>query len=244
MQRPNASRRLRPGAIGRRAIDRRVAAGCFLVAAIVMLVTVVFASAPVPETDRRDPAAARDLVALMRAGERGHWIASYDFTRTLENGRALRERMREGRTPALHVVINGSAMTVEHRDRTYECNLLHDRSGCQQATVGTSLPASEVLRIAVAAGAYSVVDRPGETIAGMQARCFRARATGRGGLPGLGVETEQCFAADGVPLRQVVVRAPGVVDEQVATSVRRRVTTGAVDALAKTFAPKPAGTQR
>jgi hypothetical protein len=221
-----------------------VAAGGFAVAAIVVLSAVALARAPLPVVDTRDPAAARDLVTLMRAGERSNWIASYAFTRTLANGRTLRENRREGRSSSLHVLIGGSVMTIEQGDRSYDCNLVADRSGCKESTIGATLPASEVLRVAVSVGAYDVVRRPDVTIAGIRARCFRVLATGRGGLPDLGVETDQCLSSDGISLRQLVVRPPGTVDTEVATEVKRPATTADIDALAASFAPNPVSAQR
>ena len=94
MQRPSAARRLGAGAV-----DRPVATGAFLLMAIVVMCAAAFATAPLPAVVARDPAAARDLVALMRSGERGGWIVTYDFTRTLANGRVLRQRGTEGRDP-------------------------------------------------------------------------------------------------------------------------------------------------
>ena len=220
-----------------RPIDRRVAAGGFSVAAIVMLCAVGFARAPLPAIDVRDPAAARDLVGLMRAGERGRWIASYQYTRTLANGRTLRQLVREGRGESLHVVIAGTTMSIESGDRSFDCNTVGDRAGCTRSPVGKSLPDSEVLRVAVAIGAYDVVRRPDATIAGLRAHCFRVRATGEGGLPDLGVETDQCLSAGGITLRLLVVRPPGTVDDQVATDVQRSATTRQVVNLARSFAP-------
>ena len=226
------------------AVDRRVAGGGFAVAAIVVLSAVASARAPLPAVDIRDPAAARDLVALMRAGERGSWIASYDFTRTLANGRTLRESRREGRTPELHVLIGGSVMTIDQGDRSYDCTLVGERSGCKESIAGATLPPSEVLRVAVSVGAYDVVRRPDTTIAGIRARCFQVLATGHGGLPDLGVETDQCLSASGISLRQTVVRPPGIVDEEVATAVQQSATNADLDALAASFAPNPLNAQR
>ena len=165
MQRPSAARRLRVGAV-----DRRVAVGGLLLAAIALVSTAAAARAPLPEIFVRDPAAARDLVALMRAGERGRWIVRYDFVRTLANGRVLRERASEGRSSSWHVVITGAAMTLERGDRSYACDLVGNRSDCKKIPGGAALPESEVVRVAVAAGAYDVVRQPDATIAGFRAR--------------------------------------------------------------------------
>jgi hypothetical protein len=221
-----------------------VAAGGFLVAAIVVMCTAAFASAPLPAVLARDPAAARDLVALMRSGERGGWIVTYDFTRTLANGRVLRQRATEGRSASWHVAILGTAMTIERGAVTYTCALVGDRSGCSKTADRAALPESEVVRVAVASGSYDVVREPGTTIAGRRARCFRMRATGQGSLPDFGVQTDRCLSDEGMPLRLVVVRPPGNVNEQVATTARNRATPAQVKALAATFAAETAGGQR
>src|SRR6185503_10108220 len=131
--------------------------------------TAAFATAPLPAVRARDPAAARDLVALMRSGERGGWIVTYDFTRTLANGRVLRQRATEGRSASWHVAILGPAMTIERGALTYSCALVGDRSGCSKTADRAALPESEVVRVAVASGSYDVVREPGTTIAGRRA---------------------------------------------------------------------------
>jgi hypothetical protein len=225
VQRPFAARRLGAGAV-----DRRVAIGSFSLAAIGLLCVVTLARAPAPPV--RDPAAARDLVALMRLGERGRWIVEYDFTRTNADGRVLRHGGEEGRSGAWHVVIAGTAMTLEHGRGSSACDLLGARYGCKPTPGGRAVPESTVVRVVVAAGAYDVTGRPDARIAGVRARCFRMRATGRGSLPDFGVETDRCLARDGIPLRLVVVRPPGQVEELLATSIRREATPKQVRGLA------------
>ena len=107
--------------------------------------------------------------------------------------------MSEARNPALHVLLSGTAMTVERGDRSYDCNLVGTRSSCAESTTGSILPASEVLRVAVAAGAYDVSRSPALSIAGERAQCFRVVGVG-GVLPDLGTETDMCLSADGIPL--------------------------------------------
>jgi len=239
VQRPFAARRLGAGAV-----DRRVATGSFLLVAIVMVCTVAFTHAPLPAIVVRDPVAARDLVSLMRAGERSGWIVTYDFNRTLAGGRTLSQRGAEGRSSSWHVVILGTAMTVERGGRTFTCAIVSGRSGCRKTSDRAALPESEVVRVAVATGAYDVVRTPDTTIAGVGARCFRMRATGQGSLPDFGVETDRCFSDEGIPLRVFVVRPPGTINEQVATAVRRRATPAQVKTLAATFGREAAILQR
>ena len=221
-----------------------MAAVGFAIGAVALIGAGAFARAPLPTVDTRDPAAAGDLVALMRAGEHGSWVVNFDFTRTLANGSVLRERASEGRSGRLHVLVSGPSMTIDTGAKSYACAVAAELSGCRQSTVGTTLPASEVLRIAIDAGAYDVVRRPDTTIAGHPARCFRVRATGQGGLPDIGVETDRCFGAGGIPLRISVVRPPGIVDRQIATSVLPHATLHDVEALARSGAAEHATGQR
>ena len=223
------------------AFDRRLAAGLFSLAAIGVLATAGLVSAPALPIPTPDPGAARELVALMRAGEGKSWLITSDFTRTLRNGRRLRQTMQEGRSPQLHVLTAGSAMTIETRTRAYTCTLVETGSACHETTPGLTLPESEVLRVAIAAGAYGVTRQAGATIAGEHARCFRVLATGHGGLPAVGVETDVCLAPDGVTLTDRVVRATGDVDERTARGVRRDVSPADVEQLARGFDPGPVG---
>jgi hypothetical protein len=234
VQRPTAARRLAAAAI-----DRRVAIGGFSLAAIGLLCTVAFARAPrpdvrvaVPAGPAGDRAAARDLVALMRAGERGRWIVRDDFTRRIADGRVLRQPGAEGRSGGWHVVITGTAMTVEHGEESSSCDLVGAEYGCRQDASGRSLPESTVVQVVVDTGSYTVVRRPDTTIAGVRARCFRMRGTGQGSLPDFGAQTDRCLSDDGIPLRLVVVRPPGIVEEHLATAVAAGATTRQVKALA------------
>ena len=212
-----------------------MAAGAFSLAAVALLCTASVARVPTVAPAPPDPRAARELVALMRAGEKGRWIVTYEFARTLAGGRVLRQPMQEGRAERLHVLVSGSSLTLESGPRAYECNRVEDRSECTPSETGRSLPAWAVLRVAVNVGAYGVRRESGETIDGQRATCFRVATTGRGYLPDLGTESDVCLATDGIVLRQRVARPSGDVDERVAQSVRRHVARGAVEALAQKF---------
>jgi hypothetical protein len=216
-----------------------MAAGVFSLGAVVLLGAVGIARAPVPAVER-DPVAARDLIALMRVGEGGSWLARYDFTRTLANGRSLRQPMSEARNASIHVLISGSAMTVERGNREFDCNLLGERVACHESATGRVLPASTVLRVAVSVGAYDVSRGPSATIAGQPAQCFRILGTGRGQLDDIGTETDMCFSASGVPLSQRVVHPTGAIDERVARSVEEPATTRTIEALRRSFGPDAA----
>ncbi len=229
MRAPLVSRRIRAGIV-----DRRVAAGAFSLAAVALLCTASVARPHRAAIEVSDARAARQLVSLMRTGERGNSLVTYDFTRTLHGGRVLRREMQEGRSSTLHVLVSGSSLTLERGSRVYECNLVEDRSQCTPPT-GRSLPAWAVLRIAVNAGAYGVRRTSGETVIGEHSTCYRVRTTGHGYLPDLGTESEVCLANDGIVLRQRVERPAGDRDERVARTVRRNVSAGAVEALAREF---------
>jgi len=244
VQRPSAARRLAAGAV-----DRRVAIGGFSLVAIGLVCVVAFARAPLPAvrahgpvTPANDPAAARELVALMRAGERGRWIVQNDFTRSLTDGRELRQRGEEGRSGGWHVIITGTAMTIEHGEESSSCDLVGAEYGCRKDPGGRVLPESTVVRVVVDSGAYNVERLPDMTIAGVQAHCFRMSATGQGSLPDYGARTDRCLSDDGVPLRLVVVRPTSVVEEHLATSLTLRATTKQVKALA--LAQETVGSQR
>jgi hypothetical protein len=224
----------------RRQFDRRVAAGAFGLAAVAVFATLGFAGSSGPVADRADPAAARELLTLMRAGERGSWSVTYDFTRTLAGGRTLRQSMQEARVSSLHVLRSGSVMTVEQGTRSFNCNLVARRPACTESAAGTALPPSEVLRVAVSVGAYTVAEDAGATIAGERARCFRVLAAGRGQLPDLGIEADLCLTANGVSLRQRIVRASGDTDERRARVVAAPVTRAAVRDVARGFDPSAA----
>jgi hypothetical protein len=173
----------------------------------------------------------------MRAGERGRWSATYDFTRTLADGRSLGEVMREARTPQLHVLTAGTSMTIESPHRAYDCTLIEVRTGCTESDSSQVLPESEVLRVAVDAGVYGVSRLPSDTIAGEHARCFGVLPTATRVMPDIGLETDVCLAGDGVPLEERIARTTGNTDERLATAVQRGASTDAVKALARGFDP-------
>ena len=160
------------------ALDRRVAALLFAIGAIALLVTTGVTGAPSLPRPEPDAAALRDLVALMRAGERGRWSATYDFTRTLADGRSLGEVMREARAPQLHVLMAGTSMTIESPHRAYDCTLIEVRTGCTESDSSQVLPESEVLRFAVDAGVYGV-SRPPEPHDRGRARALLPRVADR-----------------------------------------------------------------
>jgi hypothetical protein len=217
-----------------------MAAGTFGLAAVVLLGTVGVARASAPQPAARGPNPARQLEALMRAGELGSWSVTYEFTRTLADGRVLREPEQEARDPSIHVLRSGSTMTVDKGAHSYDCNLTGTQFACTESATGTTLAPSDVLTVAVAAGAYDVTAASTIVIAAAPARCFRVLATGHGQLPDLGLETDMCFSSSGVPLLQRVIRASGDVDERIAQSVATPVTTRTIEATVEGLDPNRA----
>lgn len=202
---------------------------------VVLVGTASVAQVPPAATHRRDPQAARDLVALLRAGERGRWLVTSEFTRRLKGGRVLMQSMQEGRSRELHVLVAGTSMTLERNGRAHDCQMVATRTECTESATGSFLPSSEVVRVAVAAGAYEVSRAGPETIAGERAACFRLVTSGSRYLPDLGAESGVCLAPDGISLRQRVVRSSGDIDDRVARVVNRRADTRAVESLARDF---------
>ncbi len=221
-----------------------MAAGTFGLAALVLFGTVGAARAAAPQAAARGPDAARQLEQLMRAGELGSWSVNYEFTRSLADGRVMRQPEQEARDPSIHVLRAGSAVTVDKGDRSYDCNLTGTQFACTESATGTTLPPSEVLRVAVSVGAYDVTGLATIIIARAPARCFRVLGTGHGQLPDLGLETDMCFTAAGVPLLQRVVRASGDIDERVAQSVATPVTTRTIEAMVEGLDPNGAAGQQ
>jgi hypothetical protein len=222
---------------GRHALDRRIATFFFVVAAAGLFVTVAVAAAPPMPRPEPDADAARELVALMRAGEQGSWLVTYDFERRLAIGQTLGIPMREARNDELHVLIAGTSMTFETPTRAYDCTLLDLRTGCHEVDRTQQLPEFEVLRVAVNTGLYGVSPLPGRTIAGEAARCFLILPTGPGTLPDLGTETVTCLSDDGIALDERVTRTTGNTDQRVATSVLRDVSSEQIRTIVRSFDP-------
>jgi hypothetical protein len=206
----------------RRRIDRAVATGAVLVLGVCLLGFVAFTTTPVPDAWRHDPQAARELLALMRAGEHASYVAEYTFTRTLADGRELTSTTFEGHGPSGSLVRSGDSLTIDARGASYDCELVGDTPSCLKKAPTSALAPSEVMRVVIDAGDYDVTRRPGETIAGEHASCFAVTARTRARqLPELGPRTEMCLARDGVPLRNTRVEGTAQ-DERVARSVVRR----------------------
>jgi len=163
-----------------------------------LLATVVGDVAP-PLAARRDPAAAADLVALMQRGERATFVADYVFTRSHGPGPVFSSDYSEARDRRFHVTRSGSSLDIDSATRHYDCELVDDQPSCSTSPLVKTVPASEVLRIAVALGAYDVVSTGDRDINGEATRCFQVRAHDQDhALTGLGFETDTCYTPDGI----------------------------------------------
>jgi hypothetical protein len=183
----------------RRRVDRSAAATVFGVAAAAMLVATMVGDIAPPLAARRDPRAAAELVALMQRGERSTFVADYVFTRSTGPGPAFSSDYSEARNDRFHVTRSGSSLDIDTATRHYDCELVEEQPSCSAQPLEKTVAASEVLRIAVALGAYDVTSTGDRNVSGEQARCFQVRAHDADhALPGLGFETDTCYTADGV----------------------------------------------
>jgi hypothetical protein len=168
-------------------------------AAAAMLVATLFGDIAPPLAARRDPKAAADLVALMQRGERATYVADYVFTRSNGSGSVFASDYSEARNQRFHVTRAESSLDIDSATRHYDCELVDDQPSCTTAPLVKTVPASEVLRIAVALGAYDVVSTGSRDVNGEPTRCFQVRAhDANHALPGLGFETDTCYTSDGI----------------------------------------------
>jgi hypothetical protein len=208
-------------------LDRRVAVVALAVAAIAMAVPIATARAPLPAAGDED--ARGELLALARRSERATWLVDFTFERRLADGRRLTEATTEANRPPVHIVSSGATVTVRRPRSTVICTEADDGASCIERRDEPALASSAVYREVTRLGAYAVEAVGGRTIAGERARCFRLVAR-RAVLTQLGAYTEQCYAADGVPLRSQVKQSTSL-DTRVAQRVERAVTTAKLRAL-------------
>jgi hypothetical protein len=221
----------------RRSLDRRVALGALVVVAVGIGVLVTTTrddpaaprSATTTSLEPTDPAALRELLALATERERATWLVDFAFERRLADGRSLRQRTTEANRPPLHVTATPSTVTVDFGDHVTSCTTTEDGPRCVDETDAREVGPAAVYRIVSARGAYTVHRAEDRTIVGERARCFVLTARGRA-LRELGDVNEQCYAADGVPLR-AEIRRNGSVDTRVAQRVERRVSDTRIEAL-------------
>jgi hypothetical protein len=205
-------------------LDRRVATSAFVVAGLALAMTIATSDAPAPVPGADRGVLAHDLATLANRSARATWMVTFAFTRTNTAGHQLRDTLVIAHRPSIEVDDGLGSLVVDAGGRTYSCTVVGDTPDCltRAAVDGTTQPGA-VYGGAVVSGRYDIAQAPSATIAGVTGRCFRLRLS-PGGLPvaGLGYSSEQCYSADGVPLRSRIVRAGGT-DERVALTVRRVV---------------------
>lgn len=224
---------------GRR-VDRWIAVGAVVVAALVLVPLAVLCTNSDVDPLTRDAKAATDLVARMRAGEHVDDIADYAFTRRRADGAKLRSTITIAHWGNAVYTRAGDSLDVVGTKHSYHCQRADGKGGCFEVATQSTLPPSAVIEVAVGQGAYAVSRLPDENVAGERAKCFRVRsASGRVALADLGADALLCFAADGILLMSVVDGAHSV-DTQKATHVQRAPDDAALTKYLADFGtPKP-----
>jgi hypothetical protein len=210
---------------GRRA-DRRIATYAFGVVGVTFAAVVVFAHTPPPHLPENDPKAAAAVVAYITAGEHASYVVAYDFTRTRADGSKLPSRSYEARTPDVFVTRLGDTLSAVGLGKSFECSNFNGESACHERAQNTTLPDSEVVRIAIGAAPYNVWRIADATIAGEHAKCYALHSPTGAKIPQLGIASELCFDAQGVALRRRIFG--DVIDGWEATSVVHRFDPGSL----------------
>jgi hypothetical protein len=203
-------------------LDRRVATSAFVVATLVLAVTIVGSDAPLPARAGSDRLVlARELAALANRGARATWLVTFAFTRTNTSGTKLHDTLVVAHRGSLEIDEGLGSLLVDSGSRAYSCTVVGDRPRCLTSAGrgGTSKP-GDVYGGAVVSRRYDVSRGPTSTIGGLLAHCYRLRLRSGVPLAGLGYSSEQCYSSDGVPLRSHIAR-PGGSDEREALTVRR-----------------------
>jgi hypothetical protein len=215
--------------------DRRLASVAVLVAALVIAVRVATTTAPESLLARNDPAAARQLIALMKRGDGVDRVVDYTFTRTRPGEKqSLSFASTDARWKSAQLTRGSGGLTLKLPAATYVCQTVEVKPSCEKQPADHSLPPSEVTAVALALHLYDVVWAGDASIAGETARCFRLRArSNQHEVPGLGRESLLCLGKDGVPLR---TRVQGLTtDEYRADRVSRHVDERAMESLLAGF---------
>jgi hypothetical protein len=209
--------------------DRRAGVALFVVAALALGITTALTDSVLPPV-RHDEGAYAELVALLDANESGTWIVEYDVERTIANGKSSSGSSTEARAEDVHILRAGGSANATIGDTRYLCTTTEEEGTlCQSAPASDTLGSADVVRTAVDAGAYVVTRLPSEEIAGEPAQCYRLFASG-GYLPALGVETQYCFAGDGVELRAKITTVNDA-RTRVATRVQREPSTADLEQI-------------
>jgi len=224
-----------------RTFDRRLAWFAVGLATVIFAVVAARNDATPPEAARNDPAATRQMLKLMRAGERVDSIVDYAFTRTVPGVPGeYRATITEVKWGDARISRASDTLLIDLPGRAYDCERVEDTAECATKPPDTSLPQSQVFALATALGVYNVLPLPSRTIAGQPARCFAVKADEPGRiLPGLGHQTDVCLAPDGVVLstRRVADNATESRDAQrVLRHVDRNTLSGVFSGFDAAFA--------
>jgi hypothetical protein len=217
-----------------------VGATVALAGSVLLLVVAGVVQSPAPHGTPfvSDPGAERDLVALVRAGDRARYLVEFTSTRVVAGGATRTETVTEGQVPPRRVVAGASSATVDLDDRRVRCTATDVGVEClPEDTDPDGLPAWRVYETAFAEGLYAARRLGSRAIAGEAAQCFELVAVD-GVLPALGLVGERCLAADGVPLAARVATST-LDDRRVAVSVRRDVDADDLAALLDRLGPDP-----
>ncbi len=167
-----------------------------------------------------DPAAARALIAYLAAGERASFVVAYEFSRTRADGSQFPAQGYEARTASVYVTRLGDTLSAVGLGKSLECSRYNNTASCKERAETGSLPLSETALVAIEAAPYDVWRLADARIAGERAQCFALRSRSGARIPQLGLASEFCFDAQGVPLRRRVYT--DVIDDWEATSVTHR----------------------
>ena len=220
--------------------DRVVGVAAAVLTSVALVVTAVVVESP-PRPDglfANDRAAQRDLVRLLGAAERAHYLVEFTTTRSLPSGEVRAEPVVEAQIPPRRIVAGAATATIDIGASRVRCTVTDVGTQCLPEHRATqALSAAQVYDTALDEGVYAVRRAPGRTVAGERAHCFVLVAV-TGVLPDLGLVAERCLAADGVPLADRV--ATGTVDdERTALFVRRDIDRDDLAALLDRFESEP-----
>jgi hypothetical protein len=138
----------------------------------------------------------------------------------------------------VHIVTGGGSADATIGDTRFHCTETEDDGTlCSTAPATKTLSSSEIVRTAVDIGAYVVTRLPDETIAGEHAKCYSLFGA-EGFVTALGIETEYCFAADGVQLRTKITTVNDVRN-RVANRVERDPPDAALEEVLRALATEP-----
>jgi hypothetical protein len=170
-----------------------IAATAALVCSLGIAVTVATADEEPTSEPLNDPGTARELVALMQAGEAQRYVADYEITRERADGATLPTKLTVAHSPRVQITRQDETLRIDLAETSYDCQRVNDEPMCFRVDGGFGIPQSEVLDAAIAAAPYDVLRRGSLMSAGEEAACFELTA-----------QNPFCLASDGIPLRTEV----------------------------------------